>query len=175
MGGDRSPSCSTTAASSSSTTSCSDRAGTRAARAAPSMDALDGVVVHLAHRDVAFVAASRAPLDELQRYRERMGWSLSGVVGRNDVQPTSMSRSPSRSSARAPPQLRPRRASRGRAAGHERSRGRRRRRLPQLRLARGLDPLNGATRCSTWCPRVATRTTCLDDGLAAPPRRYPDA
>lgn len=43
------------------------------------MDALDGVVVHLAHRDVAFVAASRAPLDELQRYRERMGWSLSWV------------------------------------------------------------------------------------------------
>lgn len=43
------------------------------------MDALDGVVVHLAHRDVGFVAVSRAPLANLERYRARMGWSFRWV------------------------------------------------------------------------------------------------
>lgn len=31
--------------------------------------------VHLAHRDVSFVTVSRAPLDKLLAFRDRMGWS----------------------------------------------------------------------------------------------------
>lgn len=39
-------------------------------------DHMDGMTIHLAHRDVTFIAISRAPLDELLRYRKRMGWSF---------------------------------------------------------------------------------------------------
>jgi predicted dithiol-disulfide oxidoreductase (DUF899 family) len=37
-------------------------------------DHLDGAVVHLANRDVTFVAISRAPYERLAAYRARMGW-----------------------------------------------------------------------------------------------------
>lgn len=37
-------------------------------------DHTDGMNVHLAHRDVTFVAVSRAPLAEIERFRRRMGW-----------------------------------------------------------------------------------------------------
>jgi predicted dithiol-disulfide oxidoreductase (DUF899 family) len=39
-------------------------------------DSFDGVVVHLAHRDVTLVAVSRAPLDKLAAYQRRMGWTF---------------------------------------------------------------------------------------------------
>jgi len=39
-------------------------------------DNFNGIDVHLAHRDVTFVAISRAPLAKLQAYRKRMGWSF---------------------------------------------------------------------------------------------------
>src|SRR5262245_1868137 len=39
-------------------------------------DSLDGAVVHLPPRGVTFVAVSRAPLENLQAYRRRMGWSF---------------------------------------------------------------------------------------------------
>ena len=39
-------------------------------------DGFDGVVTHLAQRDVAFVAVSRAPLAQLQAYAQRMGWTF---------------------------------------------------------------------------------------------------
>ena len=39
-------------------------------------DNFDPNVVHLAARDVTFVAVSRAPLARLLAYRERMGWSF---------------------------------------------------------------------------------------------------
>jgi predicted dithiol-disulfide oxidoreductase (DUF899 family) len=42
-------------------------------------DSLDGAVVHLAHRDVTFVAVSRAPVERLHAYRERMGWGFPWV------------------------------------------------------------------------------------------------
>jgi predicted dithiol-disulfide oxidoreductase (DUF899 family) len=42
-------------------------------------DSLDGSVVHLEHRDVTFVAVSRAPLERLQAYKQRMGWSFPWV------------------------------------------------------------------------------------------------
>jgi predicted dithiol-disulfide oxidoreductase (DUF899 family) len=42
-------------------------------------DSLEGAVVHLPHHDVTFVAASRAPLEKLQAYKRRMGWSFPWV------------------------------------------------------------------------------------------------
>jgi predicted dithiol-disulfide oxidoreductase (DUF899 family) len=42
-------------------------------------DSLDGSVAHLAHRDVTFVAVSRAPVERLQGYKRRMGWSFPWV------------------------------------------------------------------------------------------------
>jgi predicted dithiol-disulfide oxidoreductase (DUF899 family) len=42
-------------------------------------DSLDGAVVHLEHRDVTFVAVSRAPLANLTAYKRRMGWSFPWV------------------------------------------------------------------------------------------------
>ena len=39
-------------------------------------DHADGMTVHLAHRDVSFVAVSRAPLAEIERFRQRMGWQF---------------------------------------------------------------------------------------------------
>jgi predicted dithiol-disulfide oxidoreductase (DUF899 family) len=42
-------------------------------------DSLDGAVVHLPHHDVTFVAVSRAPLERLNTYKRRMGWSFPWV------------------------------------------------------------------------------------------------
>jgi predicted dithiol-disulfide oxidoreductase (DUF899 family) len=42
-------------------------------------DSLDGAVAHLPPRGVTFVAVSRAPLENLQAYRRRMGWSFPWV------------------------------------------------------------------------------------------------
>jgi predicted dithiol-disulfide oxidoreductase (DUF899 family) len=39
-------------------------------------DGFDGFVVHLANHDVMLWAVSRAPLEKLQAYKERMGWSF---------------------------------------------------------------------------------------------------
>lgn len=39
-------------------------------------DGFDGIPAHLAHRDVTFVAISRAPLAKLQAFARRMGWSF---------------------------------------------------------------------------------------------------
>jgi predicted dithiol-disulfide oxidoreductase (DUF899 family) len=39
-------------------------------------DGFNGSVVHLENHDVAFTAVSRAPLDKLQAYTRRMGWSF---------------------------------------------------------------------------------------------------
>lgn len=38
-------------------------------------DNFEGIAVHLAHRDTTLVAISRAPLDEIEAYRKRMGWT----------------------------------------------------------------------------------------------------
>lgn len=42
-------------------------------------DHTDGMTIHLAHRDITFVAVSRAPLPEIQRFRQRMGWQFPWV------------------------------------------------------------------------------------------------
>ena len=42
-------------------------------------DHADGMTVHLAHRDTAFVAISRAPLADIAKFRRRMGWKFDWV------------------------------------------------------------------------------------------------
>jgi len=39
----------------------------------------NGIPVHLNHRDVSFVAISRAPLAKIERFKKRMGWSFKWV------------------------------------------------------------------------------------------------
>jgi predicted dithiol-disulfide oxidoreductase (DUF899 family) len=42
-------------------------------------DHFDGAAIHLAQRDVSFVAASRAPLSQIEPFRRRMGWRFKWV------------------------------------------------------------------------------------------------
>lgn len=42
-------------------------------------DHTDGMTIHLAHRNVTMVAISRAPLTEIARFRQRMGWQFKWV------------------------------------------------------------------------------------------------
>jgi predicted dithiol-disulfide oxidoreductase (DUF899 family) len=42
-------------------------------------DSFDGAVAHLAAHDVTFLCASRSPLETLNAYRRRMGWSIEFV------------------------------------------------------------------------------------------------
>src|SRR5438034_9026153 len=39
-------------------------------------DELDGTLVHLNHRDVTLICSSRAPIERLVAYKERMGWQF---------------------------------------------------------------------------------------------------
>ena len=39
-------------------------------------DNFNGIPIHLNHRDVTFVAISRAPLSKLDAYKKRMGWNF---------------------------------------------------------------------------------------------------
>ncbi|MDM0002121.1 thioredoxin family protein [Variovorax sp. J22P240] len=42
-------------------------------------DHVDGMKVHLEHRDVTLMAVSRAPLPEIEAFRRRMGWQFKWV------------------------------------------------------------------------------------------------
>jgi predicted dithiol-disulfide oxidoreductase (DUF899 family) len=42
-------------------------------------DSFDGVTPHLSNHDVTFMAVSRAPFEELQAYKRRMGWQFPWV------------------------------------------------------------------------------------------------
>ncbi len=42
-------------------------------------DSFDGAAVHLAHRDVTFLAISRATLPEIEAFKRRMGWRFKWV------------------------------------------------------------------------------------------------
>ena len=47
-------------------------------------DNFNGVDVHLAHRDTAFVLVSRAPIGKLEAYKKRMGWTVRWVSSLNN-------------------------------------------------------------------------------------------
>ena len=42
-------------------------------------DHFDGMAIHLAQRDVSFVVVSRAPLAEIEKFKNRMGWKFKWV------------------------------------------------------------------------------------------------
>ncbi len=42
-------------------------------------DNFNGIDIHLAHRDVTFLAISHAPLPKLEAFKKRMGWSFKWV------------------------------------------------------------------------------------------------
>ena len=42
-------------------------------------DHTDAMTVHLAHRDVSFAAVSRAPLADIERFKQRMAWKFAWV------------------------------------------------------------------------------------------------
>ena len=43
------------------------------------LDHIDGILVHLEQRDVSYVAVSRAPLAEIEAFKQRMGWRVKWV------------------------------------------------------------------------------------------------
>lgn len=45
-------------------------------------DHFDGIIPHIAQRDITLVAVSRAPLDELASFRQRMGWRFKWLSSR---------------------------------------------------------------------------------------------
>ena len=47
-------------------------------------DHFDGAIVHMNHRDVTLAAASRAPLENLEAYKTRMGWRFKWVSSLGD-------------------------------------------------------------------------------------------
>jgi predicted dithiol-disulfide oxidoreductase (DUF899 family) len=46
-------------------------------------DHYNGIVIHLAHRDIAFVTVSKAPVEKIEEFRARMGWTFPWVSGAN--------------------------------------------------------------------------------------------
>ena len=42
-------------------------------------DHIDPTIIHLAHRDVTFRVVSRAPIDQIEAFRNRMGWKFHWV------------------------------------------------------------------------------------------------
>lgn len=43
------------------------------------LDHVDGILVHLEHRDVTYVVVSRAPLPEIEAFKKRMSWRVKWV------------------------------------------------------------------------------------------------
>jgi predicted dithiol-disulfide oxidoreductase (DUF899 family) len=43
------------------------------------VDHVEGALVHLEHHDVTWISVARAPLDEIEAYRKRMGWRFKWV------------------------------------------------------------------------------------------------
>jgi predicted dithiol-disulfide oxidoreductase (DUF899 family) len=44
-------------------------------------DHYNGIIVHLAHRDIAFATVSKAPIEKIDAFRTRMGWTFPWVSG----------------------------------------------------------------------------------------------
>lgn len=48
------------------------------------VDHVDGLLVHLEHHDVSYVSVARAPMDEIEAVRKRMGWKFRWVSSFNN-------------------------------------------------------------------------------------------
>jgi len=46
-------------------------------------DHYNGIFIHLAHRDISLVTVSKAPVDQIEAFRKRMGWSFPWVSDAN--------------------------------------------------------------------------------------------
>jgi predicted dithiol-disulfide oxidoreductase (DUF899 family) len=46
-------------------------------------DHYNAIVIHLAHRDISFLTVSKAPIEKIEQFRVRMGWSFPWVSGAN--------------------------------------------------------------------------------------------
>jgi predicted dithiol-disulfide oxidoreductase (DUF899 family) len=46
-------------------------------------DHYNPIVVHLAHRDISFMTISKAPIDKLEQFKKRMGWTFPWVSAAN--------------------------------------------------------------------------------------------
>jgi predicted dithiol-disulfide oxidoreductase (DUF899 family) len=44
-------------------------------------DHYNGIVAHLAHRDISFITVSQAPIEKIESFRARMGWTFPWVSG----------------------------------------------------------------------------------------------
>ena len=138
-------------------------------------DSLDGAVVHLPPRGVTFVAVSRAPLENLQAYKRRMGWSFPWVSARRSdfnldfAVFTEEERRTARLQLRdAEARGRDRRQAR-RAPRPERLCARRRHRLPHLLVLR---PRHGCPEHDLATTRPHSRKARRQPpGLATPTRR----
>uniref|UniRef100_A0A7S0G4N1 Thioredoxin domain-containing protein n=1 Tax=Rhodosorus marinus TaxID=101924 RepID=A0A7S0G4N1_9RHOD len=47
-------------------------------------DGFDPMIIHVNHRDASFVACSRAPVEKLETFKERMGWKFEWVSALNN-------------------------------------------------------------------------------------------
>jgi predicted dithiol-disulfide oxidoreductase (DUF899 family) len=47
-------------------------------------DNFNGIDIHLAHRDISFLAVSRAGYEKIEAYKQRMGWSFKWVSSQNN-------------------------------------------------------------------------------------------
>ncbi len=46
-------------------------------------DHYNGIVAHMAHRDISFVTVSKAPSEQIEAFRKRMGWTFPWVSAAN--------------------------------------------------------------------------------------------
>jgi predicted dithiol-disulfide oxidoreductase (DUF899 family) len=47
-------------------------------------DHYNGIVVHLGHRDISLVTVSKSPIEKIEQFRSRMGWTFPWVSGANN-------------------------------------------------------------------------------------------
>ena len=110
-------------------------------------DNFDGIVQHLAHRDVTMVAISRAPYPKLAAYEQRMGWSFKWLSsGENEFNYDFGASFRPEQRDEAGLQLRHARTGELGPGGHQRLRQGGRGGLPHLlgTFARGIDLMNTA-------------------------------
>jgi predicted dithiol-disulfide oxidoreductase (DUF899 family) len=69
-------------------------------------DGLDGSLVHLNHRDVTLLCFSRAPIERLTAYKQRMGWELPYVSTYNTEFPFDFGLALSEEQAQHVPEIR---------------------------------------------------------------------
>ncbi len=155
----------------SSTTSCSARATRPAARPTRRCaDGVNGLIPHLNARDVTMLFVSQAPLEKLQAYKRRMGWSFPWVSSADSDFNFDFGFSQHRGADARRSRRCVEAANRRRSSNRTRSRVRHRRRRvpdggPRLQRLRRWTTAPSTRRYSTTCARAR-----VPDGLLPDPR-----